>query len=553
MRLPLLLALVIAALLVLGARSNASDPSDRRVREALASLLGAPLDQLPEAQLVAALDAGSTDGHACSFACYALSLRYGGGVAQSGSEGYSGFRDEFWSLQQASQRPSCIFQPSSANEVAVAVQLSRLLQCPFAVKSGGHAAFAGASNIEGGITIDMKAMNHVDLLSTRHLAALGPGAKWFDVYNALEPEGLSVVGGRVSAIGVGGLTLGGGISFFSGLYGWACDNVVNYEVVIANGSIINVSRDVEPDLFWALRGGGNNFGIVTNFTVTTFSQGLMWGGGRLHRLGQRDKIIEAFANFGSNAEQDPKAAMILSFAYSQGEYLAQIDMQYAEPVRNPPIFENFSSSALPDPVFDTTMVRTLSNLTQLFNESNPDGLRETYWTATYRNNADLVSFILDTYIEEIDPIRNCSGLLPACTLQFITPPMFKHMREHGGNALGLDDEDEPLLLLNLNTMWHNELDDDAVLDAANNIIQKVNEKARSMGLDHEYVYMNYASQYQDPIAGYGQENKDRLTAIAEKYDPENVFQKLQPGYFKLGAAPSAPCVGSMTCYGKILS
>ncbi|KAL1618639.1 hypothetical protein SLS54_007074 [Diplodia seriata] len=543
MRFPLLLAFVIAALLVL---CSASDPD---VREALASLLGAPLDQLPEAQLVAALDAGSTDGHACSFACYALSLRYGGGVAQSGSEGYSGFNDDFWSVQQASQRPSCIFQPASANEVAVAVQLSRLLECPFAVKSGGHAAFAGASNIQDGITIDMKAMNTVDLLSNRSLASLGPGAKWFDVYNALEPEGLSVVGGRVSAIGVGGLTLGGGISFFSGLYGWACDNVVDYEVVIANGSIINVSHDVEPDLFWALRGGGNNFGIVTNFTVATFPQGLMWGGGRLHRLEERDKIIEAFANFGSNAVQDPKAAMILSFAYSQGSYLAQIDMQYADPVPDPPIFENFSSSALPNPVSDTTMVRTLSNLTQLFNDSNPNGLRETYWTATYRNNADLVSFILDTYIEEVDPIRNCSGLLPACTLQFITSPMFKHMRERNGNALGLENEDEPLLLLNLNTMWHSELDDDAVLEAANNIIQKVNDKARSMGLGHEYVYMNYASQYQDPIAGYGQENKDRLVAIAEKYDPESVFQKLQPGYFKLGAAPTAPCVGSMTCYG----
>ncbi|KAB2571786.1 FAD-dependent monooxygenase yanF [Lasiodiplodia theobromae] len=546
MRFLLLLALPIAALLVLCARCD----SDRHVREALASLLGAPLDQLPEAQLVAALDAGSTEGHACSYACYSLSQRYGVQVAQSGSESYSCFKDQFWSVQQASQRPSCIFQPESANEVSVAVQMSRLLECPFAVKSGGHAAFANASNIQGGITIDMKLMNHVDLSPNRELASLGPGNKWFDVYNVLEPEGLTVVGGRVSAIGVGGLTLGGGISFFSGLYGWACDNVVNYEVVIANGSIINVNHDMEPDLFWALRGGGNNFGIVTNFTVATFPQGLMWGGGRLHRLEQRDKIIQAFTDFGSNAVQDPKAAMILSFAYSFGSYLAQIDMQYAEPVQDPPIFENFSSRAMPDPIFDTTMVRTLSNLTQLFNESNPNGLRETYWTATYRNSPELVSFILDTYIEEIDPIRNCSGILPACTLQFITPPMFKHMRERSGNALGLDDEDEPLLLLNLNTMWHNELDDDAVLGAADNIVRKVNEKAKSMGLDHEYVYMNYASQYQDPIAGYGQENKDRLLAIAEKYDPERVFQKLQPGYFKLAAAPSTPCVGSITCYGR---
>lgn len=199
----MLLALLIAAVLARAA------PSDSHVREALASLLGAPLDQLPEAQLVAALDAGSTNGYACSFACFALSLRYGDRCAHQGSQGYDCFEDEFWSVQQARVRPSCIFQPTSANEVSVAVQLSRLLQCPFAVKSGGHAAFAGASNIPGGITIDTKLMNQVVLSPDRDQASVGPGAKWFDVYTALEPEGLAVVGGRVSAIGVGGLTLGG--------------------------------------------------------------------------------------------------------------------------------------------------------------------------------------------------------------------------------------------------------------------------------------------------------------------------------------------------------
>lgn len=276
----------------------------------------------------------------------------------------------------------------------------------------------------------------------------------------------------------------------------------------------------------------------------------MWGGGRLHRLDKRDAIITAFTNFGFNAAEDPKAAMILSFAYSQGSYLAQIDMQYAEPISDPPIFENFTAAAIPDMVTDTTSVRTLTNLTQLFNDSNPNGLRETYWTATYKVDADLISFILDTYIDEVDPIRNCTGLLPACTLQFITTPMLKRMAERNGNALGLSAEEGPLLLLNLNTMWRNAGDDDMVLAAAANIIQRVNEQATRMGLYHEYVYMNYASQYQDPIAGYGRENKERLMAVAERYDPEGVFQKLQPGYFKLAEAPKAPCVGSITCWGR---
>jgi FAD/FMN-containing dehydrogenase len=133
----------------------------------------------------------------------------------------------------------------------VVLLLSRLTQCPFAVKSGGHAAFAGASNIRGGITINFAKLNEVTLPSDKSIASVGPGNTWYDVYESLEPDNLTVIGGRVAAIGVGGLTLGGkdprshliqlliraltscsigGISFFSGKYGWACDNVYNYEV-----------------------------------------------------------------------------------------------------------------------------------------------------------------------------------------------------------------------------------------------------------------------------------------------------------------------------------
>ncbi|KAH7047422.1 FAD binding domain protein, partial [Macrophomina phaseolina] len=475
--------------------------------------------------------------------CSALTLRCGERCAQPGTEAYNSFRTEFWSLQQGNVRPACVFKPTSATEVSVAVQLARLLQCPFAVKSGGHATFAGASNIPDGITIDFKLMNAITLSPERDQASIGPGNTWFDVYTALEPEGLAVIGGRVAEIGVGGLTLGGGISFFSGLYGWACDNVVEFEVVTANGSIVNVSPEAEPDLYWALRGGGNNFGIVTRFTLSTFPQGLMWGGGRIHTFEQKDGLVSAFTNFGFNAPQDPKAAVILSIGHVQGMYLAASDLQYADPVADPPILENFTAAAIPNVLQDSTSVRTLPNLTQYFNALNPNGLRQTYWTAAYKNNADLTSFIFDTFIEEVDPIQNITALLPAVSLQFITTPMMARMKERGGNALGLEDEKEPLVLVNVNVMWREEADDKAVLSAAANTVRKVNEKAKSVNLHHEFEYMNYASQYQDPVSSYGAENNARLLAIAEKYDPEGVFQKLQPGYFKLDHAPKSPWPG----------
>jgi FAD/FMN-containing dehydrogenase len=104
------------------------------------------------------------------------------------------------------------------------------VRCKFAVKSGGHAAFAGASNIDDGVTIDLINLDQITVSADKKQTSVGPGNRWQDVYDKLTPMGLTVIGGRVSAIGAGGLTLGGGISFFSTRYGWACDNVNNYQV-----------------------------------------------------------------------------------------------------------------------------------------------------------------------------------------------------------------------------------------------------------------------------------------------------------------------------------
>lgn len=110
------------------------------------------------------------------------------------------------------------------------VLLSRLSQCPFAVKSGGHSAFAGAATIEGGITVSFENLKGIRLSSDRKTVAVQPGNDWGDVLTALSTTGVTVVGGRIGDLGVGGLTLGGGLSFLSHEYGLACDNVQTFEV-----------------------------------------------------------------------------------------------------------------------------------------------------------------------------------------------------------------------------------------------------------------------------------------------------------------------------------
>lgn len=136
----------------------------------------------------------------------------------------------YWSEQQSSQTPTCRVAPTSATDVSTALKILKDQQCQFAVKSGGHASFEGASNIDGAVAIDLLNMTSFAISADRKQVSVGTGLRWGQIYSQLDEVSLTVIGGRNSDIGAGGLTLGGGISYFSGLYGWACDNVNNYEV-----------------------------------------------------------------------------------------------------------------------------------------------------------------------------------------------------------------------------------------------------------------------------------------------------------------------------------
>lgn len=342
----------------------------------------------------------------------------------------------------------------------------------------------------------------------------------------------------MASVGVGGLTLGGGISYFSGEYGLACDNVESYELVTASGIIINVSQNRFPDLYWALRGGGNNFGIVTKFNVEAIPRApTMWGGMRTYLSTAFPALIKAYVNLGKNAKQDPKAHQILSFGWRAPNMpVANVELEYADPVADAPVLSEYN--AITGAVRDITGVRSLAELTSLLDGvASGAGLRQAFWTWTMKLDEEMATVTKDVFFEELPSVLDAANLVPGLSLQVLTEPILEKTAIRGGNALGLSAKDGPLMNVLIALKWSNSADDSRLNQFAAKVKDRVVAVATSKGKAHPYLYMNYASPYQDPVSGYGAASQARLKAISKKYDPAGVFEELQPGYFKLEGAP----------------
>ncbi|KAJ6190234.1 hypothetical protein N7519_000255 [Penicillium mononematosum] len=456
--------------------------------------LGVDVSQIPALKSFAAIETRSTD-KACAAACASLSFLFGSKVSDQETTGYNNFTSSFWSVQQEEVQPHCVFRPTKNTEVSTAVLLSRLTGCEFAARSGGHAAFTGASSAPGGISIWFKDMSAVTLNPDKTVASIEPGNNWLTTYAALEPYGLAVIGGRASSIGVGGFVLGGGISYHSNLYGWSCDNVESFEVVAASGLIVTASANSYPDLYWALRGGGNNFGLVTKYNMYTIPSPKMYGGARTFLETEFPQVINAWINVINNATVDGNAQQYVAFLQTQGMNLASAELTYVKNDPNPEIFKQYRNISA---ISDNSSAKTLVEYVKYLETENPYGLREVYWPISAALDEKFANWVVNLFYSMIPDVANVAGVQP------------------------------------------NESDDKTVYAFVNKFMEKVIAEAKSVGVFNEYVYMNYASIFQDAVAGYGAANKAQLKKIAKKYDPREVYQTLQPGYFKLDGPPVTP-------------
>jgi FAD/FMN-containing dehydrogenase len=175
---------------------------------------------------------------------------------------YDGYR-RIWN-GMIDRRPAIIARCMTPNDVRIAAKFARTERLPISVRGGGHGV-AGNAVCDGGVMIDLSAMKDIRVDAQAGLAVAGPGVLWGEFDRATQAHGLATTGGQVSHTGIAGLTLGGGFGYLMGKHGAVCDNLLSLDVVTADGESVVASEEQNPDLFWAMRGAGGNFGIVTSF------------------------------------------------------------------------------------------------------------------------------------------------------------------------------------------------------------------------------------------------------------------------------------------------
>lgn len=238
-----------------------------------------------------------------------MTTEFRGTVLTPGDAGYDDARRVFNGL--VDRKPERIMRCRDAEDVAVAIRDARASGRPVSVYGGGHGV-TGSAVIDAGTCIDLRGIDHVEVDAERRTARVGGGATWGAVDAATQAHGLAVTGGRVSTTGVGGLALGSGSGWLERAFGFSCDNLLSAEVVTASSEVVIASEDSHPDLFWALRGGGGNFGVVTEFTFGLHPVGpIVLGGMLLYPGFMAGEVLRHWRDFMADAPREVGSGVAL--------------------------------------------------------------------------------------------------------------------------------------------------------------------------------------------------------------------------------------------------
>ncbi|KAB8274993.1 6-hydroxy-D-nicotine oxidase [Aspergillus minisclerotigenes] len=420
-------------------------------------------------------------------------------------------------------RPRVVVLPGSAQQVGTTVSLCRFFGIKFSIRGGGHSPSIGWSSNDGGVVISLAAFDQVNLSEDKLTADIGVGLRWLDVYKALDQYDLAVAGGRFPTVGVSGLLLGGGLSFRHGVDGIGAMGVSNYEVVLANAEIVNANAKENSDLFWALKGAGGNFGIVTKIEMKTVPA-KVWSEAKLYAPSVTSELLQALMKHHEAIESDEKSSLLLT-CNNPGTALVSL---YCDAVNKlPVVFEPFehipaTSQSLPRGVYSTyELLGVIETL------AVPGHVCHDFRTMSSQPSLEVYETAERVRMEQGNLLSDVEGLRISNVIQPMSSISIKQSRKVGRNPLGLEEVGQQWLLAMAD--WNNPADGDRVRQAMRHVVDATEATAKANGTYLPSQYCNYASLDQDPLASYGAENLERLRAIASKYDPDGVFQTLQSG------------------------
>ncbi|MFJ3735015.1 FAD-binding oxidoreductase [[Kitasatospora] papulosa] len=434
---------------------------------------------------------------------------FAGEVHVPGDPGYDEARTVFNSM--IDRRPAVVAQCASEADVTKALGVARDQELEVAVRGGGHSV-AGMALSEGGLVVDLRRMHAVDVHPGAGTARVGGGAVMSDLDRATQPHSLATTGGRVSTTGVGGFTLGGGSGWLERKFGLACDNLLAADVVTADGISVRTSAYENPELFWALHGGGGNFGVVTSLTL------------QLHELPEINIVMllfrpengpEAVRAYRDVLESAPDAAgggcIYLTGPPEEwvpeplvGHLVCAVLLTYAGPRAE----ARDVAAPLLALEHEAEIVDTLPYADLQCMLDDPPGMRN-YWSAEY----------LDGFPDEA-AAAFCAG---AATLP--VPTNCQHVLFPLGGAVARGPADYPLpwrsspWAVHPFGVWEDEADDERVREWVRTV------RAGMMPWANGAVYLNFIGRegQERVMAGFGEEAYERLARVKARYDPDNVF------------------------------
>jgi FAD/FMN-containing dehydrogenase len=415
------------------------------------------------------------------------------------------------------ERPALVVQPGDAAGVAAAVRYASAQGLALSVRGGGH-HIAGTSLVDGGLTVDLSRLTRVTVDPAAGTATVGGGCRLKDVDRETQRHGLAVPLGFISDVGVGGLTLGGGLGYLTRRFGWTVDSLLDVEIVTADGTIRRAAHDSDPDLFWAVRGAGANFGVVTRFTFRLHPVGPTVHGGLVAWPFERSaELMAAYRRITTDAPRELSVWLVLLHgppapfvpADWQGRKLCGMAVCYSgDPASATTALAPIR--ALGEPVFDLIGEMPYTAVQSYLDDTEPSGMHY-HWRTEYLTALDdrLLVTLRDLFEACPNPLADM-GIL------------------HLGGAVNERAEDDGAVgnrdvryVVGVKGMWS---PGDPEATRFRDWVRLGGDRIRPFGTGRTYVNFQTADEPDARVrASYGG-NYSRLAALKRRYDPDNLFR-----------------------------